>query len=43
MARPPGEAADDGNLGEVRQWRVLFWDMDLHGGDGDDHFGARRA
>jgi hypothetical protein len=32
MARPPGEAADDGNLGKVRQWRFLFRNADLHDG-----------
>jgi hypothetical protein len=30
--RPPGEAANDGDLGEVRQWRFLLRDADLHDG-----------
>jgi hypothetical protein len=32
-----GNAVEDGNLGEVRQWRIFFWETDLHVSDDSDH------
>jgi hypothetical protein len=28
---------DDGDLGEVRQWRLFFWEADLQVSDESDH------
>jgi hypothetical protein len=36
-----GEAALSGELNEGRQWRLFFWEADLHVGDESDHCGLR--
>jgi hypothetical protein len=38
-----GDAAEDGDLDEVRQWLLFFSEADLHVGDESDHCGLRWA